>query len=429
MLLVLRGALAINRFPTFCGVLVGGSTLLELPIQRLLVGLFHALHFPRGQGTAQRLRVFARFLATAIAAYSGLALLNSTPGPAPHSHGVSATVRERAIGPLCTASLSGELASSVDLPKVLGGPLVAIPSSALNVFLGEPRLAGRTIDLTLFAVTRATDVLVGELWARRKTSRIAKGRWTSLESTIGQLTDAVVFAGSASLVMWAWFYLPDRLPRAYNKWIGDAAEVDARLVTALRRARLGEFFYGKNTGQAPMLQGMCRDYGLPLEYGDPATCIPLPCEVVHMGTGTSCEVHAVSRFLRAYRFSLAMYLPLNLLIKARSLSGRAIQQAVKDALRSSAFLAAFISLFYYGICLARTRLGPRLLSRYGFTAQDWDAGLGVGAGCTLCGWSILIEAERRRQEIALFVAPRAAATFFPRRYDPKVPVSPSLRSP
>lgn len=38
----------------------------------------------------------------------------------------------------------------------------------------------------------------------------------------------------------------------------------------------------------------------------------------------------------------------------------------------------------------------------------------------MCGWSILVEAEKRRQEIALFVAPRAAATLLPRRYEQKV---------
>lgn len=36
------------------------------------------------------------------------------------------------------------------------------------------------MDLTLFAVTRAVDVLVGELWAQRKARRIAAGRWTKV---------------------------------------------------------------------------------------------------------------------------------------------------------------------------------------------------------------------------------------------------------
>jgi hypothetical protein len=82
--------------------------------------------------------------------------------------------------------------------------------------------------------------------------------------------------------MWAWIYSPDRLPRAYNKWIKSAAAVDERLLTALRRTRFGEIQYGIDTGQAYVLQDMCRDYGLPLEYGDPVKSIPYPCEVVHV---------------------------------------------------------------------------------------------------------------------------------------------------
>jgi hypothetical protein len=34
----------------------------------------------------------------------------------------------------------------------------------------------------------------------------------------------------------------------------------------------------------------------------------------------------------------------------------------------------------------------------------------------LCGWSILLESASRRKDMALFVAPRALATLFPRRY-------------
>ena len=47
----------------------------------------------------------------------------------------------------------------------------------------------------------------------------------------------------------------------------------------------------------------------------------------------------------------------------------------------------------------------------------WDSGLCIGIGCVLCGWSILLEAERRREELALFVMPRALGTLLPRVYD------------
>ena len=40
------------------------------------------------------------------------------------------------------------------------------------------RYAGRTLDLTLFAACRAIDVVVGELWDRRRMRRVAAGTWT-----------------------------------------------------------------------------------------------------------------------------------------------------------------------------------------------------------------------------------------------------------
>ena len=370
---------------------MGGSILLQHPLQLLLArgpGFWNA---GRRRSTEWQQRVLARFLATLLASWFSLSLLNSRREPA----------------------------TRVAKPH---DPEQADPSDVGSRMLpdDDKQLTGKTIDLTLFAATRAIDVIVGELWARHKSRRIATGHWTRVESLMGSMTDAGVFAISAGMVMWAWFYHVDRLPHAYRKWIGEAAEVDQRLLTALQRARRGEFVYGKDTGQALLLQSMCRDYGWPLEWGDPAMTTPLPCEMVHMGVGPSCELHAGSRFLRAFKFAMATYLPLNLLLRARSPSVKAFQQATQGAVRSSAFLATFISLFYYSICLSRTRVGPLVFSRDRVSAQAWDSGIDVGAGCLTCGWSILIEAEKRRQEVAFFVAPRAAATLFPRRFDQKV---------
>ena len=101
--------------------------------------------------------------------------------------------------------------------------------------------------------------------------------------------------------MWAWIYVPDRLPRAYNRWISRAANVDVRLLEALRRVRQGTLVYGQDTGQAPLLQDMCKDYQWPLEWGDPALTVPIPCEMVHMGSGPSCEKAAFDHFFPGFQ--------------------------------------------------------------------------------------------------------------------------------
>lgn len=284
--------------------------------------------------------------------------------------------------------------------------------------------AGRTLDLTLFAATRALDVLVGELWSQRRLHRSpsASNATRTLDYLTSVLTDPLIFSLASGIVMWNWFYAPQALPRAYNKWIASAASVDDRLVVALQRCRARILRYGQDTGQAPLLQEMCKDYSWPLVWGDPKHSIPFPCEMVHMGAGPSCELHALSRFYRAWVWSMKTYLPLQMLmLVARMRSSknpkRDLLRSLVSASRSSAFLGAFITLFYYGVCLTRTRIGPLVLGKSVSSRNKIDGGLCVGAGCCLCGWSVLFETASRRKELALFVAPRAMATLLPRRYD------------
>lgn len=289
--------------------------------------------------------------------------------------------------------------------------------------LSRTDLAGRTMDLTLFAVIRALDVLVGAT-----TSSLPPA---SPLRKITRNLPVPLFCFSAATIMWSWFYAPSRLPQSYNAWISTAAELDHRLILALRHARYGTFQYGKDTGMAPLLGSMARDYGLPESAGDPARTIPVPCELVHMGCGTSCEAHALWRFWRGWLRAAKIYFPLQLFILARHAlknrcpghrllpPPRALLAALKAATHRSSFLGAFISLFYYGVCLSRTRLGPKLFSPRTVTPQMWDSGLCVFAGCVLCGLSLFVEQSRRRLEIVLFVLPRAAATWVPRRYLPE----------
>jgi hypothetical protein len=113
---------------------------------------------------------------------------------------------------------------------------------------------------------------------------------------------------------------------------------------------------------------------------------------------------------------MSTYLPLALALHLRNPSKRPLRTAFLSASRSSAFLGTFIALFYYGVCLARTRLGPHLIGKDVKSAQKIDGGICVGTGCALCGWSVLLETTGRRKDMALFVAPRALATVVPRTY-------------
>lgn len=408
---MLREALAPHRFPAFCAVLVGGSTLGHVPIQALLITV---LRFASPHPKTSELwwtRLCARFAAALLAASASFTLLNSAP---------DAPISSLTSSPLALHRNGAKL-GPFDEPPESGSP------QAVNVLdptsLSQPKFAGRTMDLTLFAAVRALDVVVGSSAppsSLKPDSRVRRA---------ARHAPTYLFCFSAATIMWAWFYSPSRLPRSYNLWISAAAELDHRLVLALRHARYGTFCYGKDTGMAPLLGSLARDLDMPEELGDPAKTIPVPCEIVHTGCGKSCEKHALWRFWRGWLTAARMYFPLQLVALARHLKKKSqpgnklagltqssLLKAVTDASRRSAFLGAFVASFYYGVCLARTRLGPRLFSYKTVSPQMWDSGLCVFAGCVLCGMSILVEQSRRRLEVVLFVLPRAAATWFPRRY-------------
>ncbi|CBF69759.1 hypothetical protein AN6296.2 [Aspergillus nidulans FGSC A4] len=364
LLRVLAGPLRLESFPTFCAALVGGSTLLPILALRVLQTACRRLGSDFKSLNFKSVSQLIQFAAAFVSAWFSFQILNRRP--------------------VTLQTVSGKPQDGI------GQETTALQPTPQLYPHRQTQFGGRTMDLTLFTFTRALDSMACIVWSWVQHKRRGGHGWSKAIPVIPGLADSAVFASSAAVVMWAWFYSPERLPRSYGKWIGEVAKVDERLIEALRRARRGIFVYGKDTGQAPLLESMCKDFGWPTAWGDPARTIPIPCEMVHMGCGPSCEKHAVSRFLRTFKFACATYIPLQTAFRIRSM---------KSA--------------------DRTRLGPRLFSRETVTPQMWDSGLCVGAGCVMCGWSILVEHAKKRQEIALFVAPRAAATVLPRFYDQK----------
>ncbi|KIW13866.1 hypothetical protein PV08_06646 [Exophiala spinifera] len=396
---ILKTSTEFNRFPSAVAVIVGGATALprfvHICLQWLLSTRWSSGH---SRASSTKFATQIQFLCSLVSAWVAFDLLNRD----------ESWVRKRAK--------SRTDASDVNILESPNQHRLPPPSY-------HPHYSGKTIDFTLFAFSRALDIAVITAWTRtRSRPWHPEHRHPRLASTVRKLMDPAVFATSAAVIMWSWFYSPERLPREYNRWISRAAAIDPRIIQALRLARRGEFVYGhQDTGRAPplLLQSLCRELGLPEIWGDPARTVPVPCELYHCGTGASCERHAVSRFWRSWKFAMGVYVPLQLLARFHHPTLSAALKAVKAAARSSSFLAAFVALFYYAVCLARTRLGPKVFSYRTISPQMWDSGLCILAGCLACGWSILLEKPSRRQEIAFFVAPRALATVLPRVYDKK----------
>ncbi|KAJ4159380.1 uncharacterized protein LMH87_008282 [Akanthomyces muscarius] len=367
---ILMSGLYPQRLPIFCAVLAAGPSFFQAPVYSLLSSSITPLT------TITKLRL-SRWLSAFISAWAGLWLLQTAQCPS------------------CWE----------EQPEAVEGNNVT-------------RLAGNTIDITLLTVSRAVDVIVGEAWTRHQASRKARGNWTKAESLISYMADPTIFAVSCSLIMWSWFFHPERLPSRYNKWITSAAQGDERIIYTLRRLYDGSIVYGEKPidGDAT-LASVCRDYNLPEEYGDATKTWPFPCVMFHTGHGTTCEERAIRRFIKSWQTAMFTYLPLALVFRLRRRpSKKAILRSFFSASRSSAFLATYITLSYYGVCLARSRIGPLIAGRDIAACRRLDSGIGVGTACALCGWSIFVETKARRKDMALFVAPKALGTLIARRY-------------
>jgi len=188
--------------------------------------------------------------------------------------------------------------------------LASLTSSFLGMTYWHFKKPGkRTVDLTLAALVRAIDVIVQNLWK----SRTPK---TRIEGILKREADTIVFAISCTIIMFAWFYNPERLPKyiyppflysllrlcvncsSYNDWIMRMAAMDERLLFALRYIRSRELEYGVQGKYTSYLEGYARDLGYDEKLGNLVENVPIPCKLVHEGYSKSCEVHALYEIAR-----------------------------------------------------------------------------------------------------------------------------------
>ena len=254
--------------------------------------------------------------------------------------------------------------------------------------------------------------------AVRGLSIIASGQAARYSPLQRSVAPVVLFCASSAVVMWCWFYAPQALPRSYRQWITVMADMDSRLLHALRELRAGRLRYGTPSA---FLAEYCADHGLLSSAGDPGLHKPLPCSTVHPASGDSCRHNVQRRWLRGFTAALLLHAPLSgiaavagaavaaaasakhapqtgrwevALRHFRSHLASGVSNAARRSVRSGAFLATFIATIWGAICCSRNVL------------QD-DVPWGPGLGCCLAGLSCLIEPHGRRVELALYVLPRA----------------------
>ena len=249
-----------------------------------------------------------------------------------------------------------------------------------------------SLDFTLIVATRAFDTAFLQMC------------YLVVPAAVG---DGLLFVLACLFIMYAWFFEPQTLPPSYRNWITAAANMDSEIVRILKAFRDRKAEYGTpEPTHLQMMYDYCTRYGQAPERGDFVVTQPIECETVHAFKCKSCELHALWRFQRGFLFALKVYGPLNAVmwLIRRGL----VLRAVVSTARSLAFLGAFIGLYWYAVCLTRTRLAPQLFPNV--DRRKWDVTYAPTAGAMLCGFSGFIETAARRKELALFVTPRALGT-------------------
>ncbi|CAI5756477.1 unnamed protein product [Candida verbasci] len=255
-----------------------------------------------------------------------------------------------------------------------------------------------TLDWTLILITRALDTIISSNFNTKKfVPEILKGNG-----------DVVVFIISCFFIMVAWTFEPEKIDPGYLKWINDASMIDQEVVDGVRYMKEGTLDYSPTSKLENQNHyvNYCLSKKQDPRLGDLTIQEKLPCYVLHQFQTKSCKTHAILRFIKEFKFSFKLYSSLNLFmfVFIKGFKGKPLKLLTKT-IRSSVFLASFTTLYWIAYCFIRNNHPKNM-----FNQKFWDL-LAPYFGSIACGFSVLIEKSNRRNELSLFLAPKALGTF------------------
>uniref|UniRef100_A0A6M2F384 Transmembrane protein 135 N-terminal domain-containing protein n=1 Tax=Populus davidiana TaxID=266767 RepID=A0A6M2F384_9ROSI len=194
--------------------------------------------------------------------------------------------------------------------------------------------------------------------------------------------------------MYAFIMRPESLPKAYQDFIQKTGPVAAPVYKAVK-----ETCRGGPVDVASLSAFLSRRGKMDSVKLEEFPSI-IPCSVVHPGTN-SCLAQNANAASATFRKTFPLYFSLTFvpyvvlhLQKFMDAPARTCWLALRDAVRSTTFLSAFVGIFQGVICLHRK------ISTRDHKLVYWIAG-GMSA------LSVLLEKKSRRAELALYVLPRA----------------------
>ncbi|CAN6807110.1 unnamed protein product [Brassica oleracea] len=206
--------------------------------------------------------------------------------------------------------------------------------------------------------------------------------------------DSLLFSLACAQVMYAFIMRPETLPKSYREFIQKTGPVARPVYQAVREccrggpidvASLSAYISSKNEASD-------------VEVEEFASIIP--CSAIHPHTN-SCLAQNANAMSATFKKTFPLYfsltfVPYVVLNLQRFMASpyRTSWHSIRDSVRSTSFLSAFVGIFQAFIC------AHRKVASKDHKIVYWFAG-GVAA------LSVMLEKKPRRSELALYVLPRA----------------------
>ncbi|OBZ87329.1 hypothetical protein A0J61_04629 [Choanephora cucurbitarum] len=223
--------------------------------------------------------------------------------------------------------------------------------------------------------------------------------------------DALLFAVTCAQVLYAYTMHPETLPPDFYSF----------MVKAARCPKGALLLNEKNVRGVPITPTEALDmisklrpttHAVEVVSKIPLDMPAIPCEMLHPWMD-GCQMTALERFAKVFKNFLPVYGTLHfvpmLLLRTQHFKKDPVSMLSKTTLatlKSGAFLASFVTLYQYQICMHRQLLKTGLIGR-------WNSKYIYGWAGFVCAYlSIFLEDKKRRSELALYVLPKALQSFY-----------------
>ncbi|KAI8393947.1 uncharacterized protein BYT42DRAFT_487758 [Radiomyces spectabilis] len=222
--------------------------------------------------------------------------------------------------------------------------------------------------------------------------------------------DALLFGLTCAQVMYGYTMQPHTLPSDFYGFMLKAARCpkEALLLNAKNVRGLP---LSQEEVLATIMKHRPTAHALQVAKQVPAFPVATPCETLHPWID-GCNATAVERFCKVFKSMMPVYGTLHFvpmfLLRRHSLKKDPVKMFSKTTiatLKSGAFLASFVTLYQYQVCMHR-KMVEKGWTTFNHRVLYYIAGF-------ICSYSsIFLEDKKRRSELALYVLPKALQSLY-----------------